>query len=327
MSTKDVSFNTGQKLPIKQFKLTQLSSHKDLPAMLFIAPRGSGKTVLCQTILNHFKHIPVGLIIAPTDRMNASYSSFFWDSYIYYDFEVEIMNRLLARQKKMIRKCKEANKRGKSVDPRCFLVMDDCLASSKVWEKEYSIKEIMYNGRHYQIAYMLTMQYPVGIHPSLRTNFDYVFMFYEAKVNQLKKYYDHYAGVFPTFDSFKQSFTQLTKEKGSCMVLANKSDDKSFHSTVYWYRAPWPVVTQDIGCKEFIEYHKRNYNKNWEEDMDDENIKDDDPVAGYLERQKKTKGTIKIDMVDNDDNKNYNKKSNNSKQKSYKNKNESDENF
>ena len=34
-------------------------------------------------------------------------------------------------------------------------------------------------GRHYNILFIITMQYPLGIPPALRTNLDYVFLFRE----------------------------------------------------------------------------------------------------------------------------------------------------
>lgn len=265
MSSLKTVMQNGKKLVIRQFKLNQLSQSEDLPAIIMVAPRGCGKTVLVQTILNYFKDIPVGLIISPTDRMTHTYSSFFPDLFIFYNYRDETMKKLLERQTKMIEKCREYNKKGKSVDPRCFLIMDDCLADAKNWEKETSVKEILFNGRHYKIAYLLTMQYPLGIHPQLRSNFDYIFLFYEDKNNMLKKYYDHYAGIFPTFDSFKETFMKLTKEKGTAMVIVNKSDVKDFSNKVFWFKAPFPVPRIKVGCNQFWQYNKKNYNIQWKE--------------------------------------------------------------
>ena len=42
--------------------------------------------------------------------------------------------------------------------------------------KDPLIYELMYNGRHYKILFMLTMQTPLGIKPDLRSNFDYFFL-------------------------------------------------------------------------------------------------------------------------------------------------------
>ena len=47
---------------------------------------------------------------------------------------------------------------------------------SENWKKEKTIKSIFFNGRHYNILFILTMQYPLGITPELRSNIDYVFI-------------------------------------------------------------------------------------------------------------------------------------------------------
>ena len=71
--------------------------------------------------------------------------------------------------------------------------------------------ELLFNGRHYQLMYMLTMQFPLGITPELRCNFDYIFLLADDNTSNIKRMYEHYAGMFPDFNSFKQVFTQLTK--------------------------------------------------------------------------------------------------------------------
>ena len=59
------------------------------PAIVMIAKRASGKSWVCRAILKHFRDIPVGIIIAPTERMANPpfYSAFFPDSYIHYDYK------------------------------------------------------------------------------------------------------------------------------------------------------------------------------------------------------------------------------------------------
>ena len=64
-----------------------------------IAKRGSGKSWVCRALLNHFSDIPVGIIIAPTDRMNGFYETFFPDTYIYYDFESSLIASILDNKK------------------------------------------------------------------------------------------------------------------------------------------------------------------------------------------------------------------------------------
>lgn len=287
MVVKDVSINGNDKLPINEFKLESMCEN---PSIVMIAKRGSGKSWVCRAILNHFKEIPVGLIIAPTDRMNTFYGNFFPESYIHYNYKSEIIERLLVRQEVMIDKKKKKMLKGKTIDTRAFIVMDDCLSKKGTWMKDQPITELLYNGRHYDIMYILTMQYPLGITPELRGNFDYIFLLAEDFVSNLKRIYDHYAGMFPNFDSFRQTFCQLTDNFG-CMVVVNRGARKSFLEKVLWYSAPTITEKIIIGCKQFRKFHDDNFDPNWRSKQKFFNVEE------YMNRKKKDKGTLKIDKV------------------------------
>ncbi len=62
-----------------------------------IAKRASGKSWVCRSILRHFRDIPVGIIIAPTEKMANPpfYSEFFPDTYIHYEYRSEIIEKLV----------------------------------------------------------------------------------------------------------------------------------------------------------------------------------------------------------------------------------------
>lgn len=264
MSTKDIEIEMkGKKdrLPIKTFKLSQFVTD---PAIIMIAKRGSGKSWVVRALLEFFKDIPAGLIIAPTDRMNSFYGKFFPDSYIHYEYKSEIIQNVLSRQTAIIQKEKEKKAQGKKIDPRAFIVMDDCLGQKGSWVRDQPIQELLYNGRHYRIMYILTMQFPLGITPELRSNFDYIFLLAEDYISNQKRIYDHYAGMFPTFDSFRQVFMQLTADFGS-MVIVNRGVKNSLFDKVFHYKAPdlTNVTELKIGCKQFRDFHKKNYNPEW----------------------------------------------------------------
>ena len=105
------------------------------------------------------------------------------------------------------------------------------------------------------------MQFPLGISPELRGNFDYIFLLKEDFYSNLKRLYEHYAGMFPTFESFRQVFKALTVKHG-CMVIVNRDSDGGFLSQIYWFRATNDQIEM-IGCKQFIQNHTDNYNPDW----------------------------------------------------------------
>ncbi|AGC01916.1 A32-like packaging ATPase [Acanthamoeba polyphaga moumouvirus] len=226
------------------------------PSIVMIAKRGSGKSFITRDIIYHYRHVPGGVVIAPTDKMNSFYKYFFPDLYIHYDIKETILTKILERQRKMIQKQKEKKKLGIRIDPSGILIMDDCLARKKSWAKDESIMEILMNGRHYKLTYILTMQTPLGITPDLRLNFDYVFLLKEDSAINLKKLYENYASMFPNIYTFEKAFKKCTEDYKS-MVIDNRKPSDSIQEKVFWFKAKERKFS--FGSKRFKEIHKKYY--------------------------------------------------------------------
>jgi hypothetical protein len=293
-SIKDVTMRDGNKLPIRQFKLTDMVIN---PAIIMIAKRGSGKSWIVRAIMHNFRNIPCGIVIAPTDRMNPFYNVFFPDTYIHYAYKTETIQKLLQRQLDIIEKAEKRKKNGgKPIDARTYIIMDDCLSTKGSWMRDEPIQKLLFDGRHYQIMYILTMQYPLGITPELRTNFDYIFLLKEDFISNQKKLFDHYAGMFPNLDSFRQVFAELVQDNG-CMVIDNRRKAQNSLERLFWYRAPdLTGVTVNMGCNQFRKYHEKNYNKNWK------NNKKDFDFGEFCNTIKKSKSIIQVEKEEVDDN-------------------------
>jgi hypothetical protein len=283
----------GRTLPLFEFKLESMAEN---PSILMIGKRGSGKSYVTRAILEHFHNIPVGIIIAPTDKMNCFFGNFFPDLFIYYKFSSEILENLLKRQEKMIEKEKEKHKNGKKIDAKSFIVMDDCMSDNKNWMKEQTIYELLFNGRHYKIMYILTLQFSLGITPAMRSNFDYIFLLADDFGTNVQRLYTHYAGMFENFHAFKEIFDQVTSNYG-CMVVANRGPRSSFQDKIYWYKAPKKdTINQSMGCSQFRYFHKKNYDKNWR------NKGSSFDATGFFQRARRDKNsTIKITRLEKDE--------------------------
>jgi hypothetical protein len=278
--------------PVKEFDLGQMVKH---PAIVMIAKRGSGKSWVVRAVLSYYaKIIPSGIIIAPTDKMSGFYKEFVPDTYIYYEFKSETIKRLLDRQTDLIDKAKEKKKNeNKDINTKAFIVMDDCLASKGEWAKDQTVAELLMNGRHYHITYILTMQFPLGIKPELRCNFDYVFLLANDNISDQKRLYEHYAGIFPNFEAFKQVFAQLTADYG-CMVLVNRDANADFFDKVYYYKAPDLSNSGIIvGGSQYKKFHELNYREDW-------NKKDKQfDVNDAFSKQKLKNSKVKVNKIEN----------------------------
>lgn len=118
------------------------------------------------------------------------------------------------------------------------VILDDCLASNGNWMDDPPLLELFYNGRHYRTTFIISMQFPLGIKPELRCNFDYIFLLSEDFYSNQKRIYDHYAGMFPSFDMFRTVLLQLTNNFGSMVI--NRGPKKDLTNKVFYYKATDP---------------------------------------------------------------------------------------
>lgn len=263
MTIKDISIGNA-KLKLKKF---DMKSMPDNVTIAMIAKRASGKSFLTREILFHLRHIPAVTAISRTEKLNKFYGDFIPDLYIYDQYDSEILNRIYARQAKIITDNENRRKNGKKEkDGRLIIIMDDCMSSKGTWLKEQQITELFFNGRHYNISFFLTMQYAIGIPPEMRSNLDFIFLLAEDFISNRRKLFDHYAGMFPSFDVFNHVFTQITEEFG-CMVINNRVHSTDITKKVFWYKAKEPPHFT-IGCKKYKTFHKKKYDKNWNKKID-----------------------------------------------------------
>lgn len=245
---------------LNKFKVLEfdLKTMVENPAIVMIAKRGSGKSYITRDIIYYYRDIPGGVVIAPTDRMHPFFKFFFPDLYIHYNIDEIILKKILVRQTIMMQKRDAKKKMGLKVDSRAILIMDDCLSKKKTWQKSDSIIEILMNGRHYGLTYILTMQTPLGITPDLRLNFDYVFLLKDNSAINKKKLYDNYASMFPTVAYFEKVFAACTVDY-KALVINNKSNSDEIKDNVFWFKAKPRKFT--FGSSKFVRIHRRYYDK------------------------------------------------------------------
>ena len=233
------------------------------PRIAMIAKSGSGKSWIVRDIMYHIRDIPCGAVIAPTDRMTKFYNDFIPESFTHHEYTESIISNVLSRQRKILSHNDDRVIKGHvPLDPRTFLIMDDCMSSKHLWLKDPNILSIFNEGRHYQLTFILTMQYSLGIQPELRSNFDFIFLLGEDMFSNRKRLFEHYAGMFPTRDIFDQVFLQVTENYG-CMVINNRIRSVDIRKKVFWYRAEkTPEFT--IGIPKYIEWSHQHFDKDYD---------------------------------------------------------------
>ena len=263
MTSKDIQYGAS-KLKIKKFDIKSMAEHATIA---MIAKRASGKSYLTREIMFHKRHIPTTIVISKTEKLNKFYGDFVPDVYIYDEYNNTILSKIYDRQSKLSEDNKQRKQDGKKLkDDRIMLIMDDCMSSKGSWVKEQQILELFFNGRHHHISFILTTQFALGIPPEMRSNFDYIFLLAEDFISNKKRLYEHYAGMFPSFDVFQQVFSEVTQDYG-IMVINNRVHSTDITEKVFWYKAKeTPDFT--VGDKKYKKYHKKNYDKDWNKKVD-----------------------------------------------------------
>ena len=263
-------FFNNMTLELKKFDMRDISFRPDEnkgPVVVLIGRRDTGKSFLVRDLLYYHQDIPIGTVISGTEAGNGFFAAHVPKLFIHDEYNTAIIENILKRQKtvlKQIKKEMEAYKRT-NIDPRAFVILDDCLYDNK-WTKDKMMRLLFMNGRHWKIMLIITMQYPLGIPPNLRTNIDYVFILREPYIANRKRIYENYAGMFPTFESFSQVMDQCT-ENFECLVINNNSKSNKLHDQIFWYKAQ-SHTNFKLGSKEFWEISK-DMNSDDEDDVYD----------------------------------------------------------
>ena len=224
-------------LELKRFDMKSISfkpNESKGPVVVLIGKRDTGKSFLVRDLLYYHQDIPIGTVISGTEEGNGFYGKLVPKLFIHNEYNTAIIENILKRQRQVLKEMKREQEQfnRSTIDPRAFVILDDCLFDN-TWAKDKMMRLLFMNGRHWKIMLVITMQFPLGIPPLLRTNIDYVFILRENIIGNRKRIYEHYAGMFPTFEAFCQVMDQCT-ENYECLVVNNNSKSNKLQEQVFW---------------------------------------------------------------------------------------------
>jgi hypothetical protein len=262
-------------LELKRFDMKNISfkpNESKGPVIVLIGRRDTGKSFLVRDLLFYHQDIPIGTVISGTEEGNGFYGRMVPRLFIHNEYNTAIIENILKRQKGVLKQIKKEMDQFKrsTIDPRTFVILDDCLYDN-TWAKDKMMRLLFMNGRHWKVMLLITMQYPLGIPPTLRTNIDYVFILREPYIANRKRIYENYAGMFPTFESFCQVMDQCT-ENFECLVINNNAKSNKLQDQVFWYKAD-PHNDFRLGAREFWEMSQKLGDEDEEEQYDPNNVK------------------------------------------------------
>ncbi len=237
---------------IRKFDISKMKTDATI---IMIGKRGSGKSYLIKDIMyQHKDNFPYGSVVSGTEELNNFFCDFIPKLYITKNYNTQNIERLLNIQKFGIKKY------GKSKQNNAFLILDDCIHQSDLFNRDSNFKEIFTNGRHYNIFFMIALQYSLGIPPTMRGNVDYIFLFAHYSREDKKKLYETYASCFDDYHHFDRVFTEITKDH-RCMVIDNTRHSHDYKDKIFYYKVDVEDLPTSfkVGSLSYWGFHENNY--------------------------------------------------------------------
>jgi adenylate kinase len=198
--------------------------------------RNTGKTTLIKDI---YKNIE-------TNSKNVNYIAFthnlhreeYDPLYTYEGYNENIISKILTSQKQLIKNNKKRH---------LVVILDDVMVSRKDTLANI-FYELIFNARCYHISIILSLQYPSLLPPSIRANFDYIFISTnDYIISHRKKYYEQY-GTFTSLEKFNQIMDKNKLHKYSFLCLINNSPT----NIKYMYYNPPYIVSIDTNNTDIL---------------------------------------------------------------------------
>ena len=203
------------RLELKQFDLRRI---RDNRIVLIIGPRGTGKSTLLFDILyNLCDRFDFGVAMSPTLESLIRFRQCFPGGFVFEDgYKIEQLRKMVHILRMLAAEGKP--KRG-------LLVLDDCMADKKIFTGT-EIRDLFYNGRHYNFTFVNCMQYMMDMTTDLRSQVDYLFVLNENILANKQRLHKYFFGQFTHFEDFNKVLETCTNNY-ECLVLDNtvKSND------------------------------------------------------------------------------------------------------
>lgn len=163
--------------------------------------RGTGKTWAMRNILYHaIPYCPQGFVVTNTPY-NGYWQKYFPAKAVWKEFDPDKLRAFIDLRKKYVQDWVAREERGEYVEnPYAVLILEDCISSTNLRHAE-ALWYLAANGRHLKMLVMISTQYPKGVGPIMRTNADYICVFFQAtlydKETILENYFSTWLGLYP----------------------------------------------------------------------------------------------------------------------------------
>jgi hypothetical protein len=207
--------------------------------MLMLGMRNSGKSTCIKDLLYHHRNMPKCTVMSGTEDASPFFKKFMPLSFIKTNIEESVIIETIKRQS-YIKKAKQVfeargdKEKATKIDTRAALILDDCVGKNSSLFRTNAVKEMFMNGRHFDLMFLISLQYATSIHPDLRTNINYVFIFSEPRLTERKRIWNNFGTLIPDFDLFCKLMDLYTTNYGCLVIQIGKSINIS--DNIFRYR-------------------------------------------------------------------------------------------
>jgi hypothetical protein len=252
---------------IYPFELAKITDHKDKhPVVVIIGPRNTGKTTLLKWLLYQNGHRWAHpFCVSRTADANSTFVNNIPNVVTFKNYDPDIVREFMSQQETYKYYYDKGKEPYVNMNFDGVMIMDDILADLD-WTKDEGIRDMIYNGRHYNITVIITLQDPMAIPRKFRGQIDYIFCFGAETDDERDRLYKYYWNSrYGNKNLFNDIFDRTTVNYCSLVIDNFNKKTKELKNRIFFCKTPPPesLPSFTIGSDRLWSLHNQLYCSNW----------------------------------------------------------------